>query len=164
MSNKKPGKIDKEDVEEEILNKVQEQDQEDESFRRKKTSGIPGILERGIVYFLFRGRVGIEDPRSIDDIARSFIALQPLLCDEKVSAGTSNVSGNARLLVLPKKMLPKKHGSAFLAFVEKSALSVMDLRHEVSETEYDTKYLGYVFLRLSMMCLIIHTGQGMFHQ
>lgn len=41
MSNKKPGKIDKEGVEEDISSKVQ--DQEEEGVRRKGTSAVPEI-------------------------------------------------------------------------------------------------------------------------
>lgn len=48
---------------------------EDEEREAKIPSSI---LEKGIIYFFFRGRVGIEDPQGIEDVARSYIVLRPL--------------------------------------------------------------------------------------
>ncbi|KAK8074130.1 hypothetical protein PG994_005029 [Apiospora phragmitis] len=35
------------------------------------------ILEKGIVYFFIRGRVGIDDPSCVADIARTYLVLRP---------------------------------------------------------------------------------------
>jgi hypothetical protein len=102
----------------------------------------PSILEKGIIYFFYRGRVGVEDPQGIQDVARSYIVLRPLDIGAKVGEGPLDDAGNARLLALPKKMLPKKHGDGFLAFVEKAACSIKDLREQFSDSEYATKTSG----------------------
>jgi hypothetical protein len=102
------------------------------------------ILENGIIYFFFRGRVGVEEPEGIQDVARSYIVLRPLPTGAKIAENNLDDTRKARLLVLPKQMLPKKHGDGFLALVEKSASSIKDLRKEFSGTEYATKTSGYV--------------------
>ena len=60
---------------------------EDEEREAKIPSSI---LEKGIIYFFFRGRVGVEDPQGIEDVARSYIVLRPLpgtfLCTIKYQA------------------------------------------------------------------------------
>jgi hypothetical protein len=103
-------------------------------------------LEQGVIYFFYRGRVDVEDPHGIQDIARSYIVLRPV--DMQVTGEQSSLddSGNARLLALAKKMLPKKHGDGFLAFVEKASCSVKDLREQFSGSEYTTKTSRYVIL------------------
>lgn len=132
----------------------EEQPQKSVEIGRKGTSTTEGdkheadisssILEKGIIYFFFRGRVGVEEPEGIQDVARSYIVLRPLPTGAKIAEEHLDDSRNARLLALPKKMLPKKHGDGFLAFVEKSASSIKDLRNQFSDTEYATKTSGYV--------------------
>lgn len=108
-------------------------------------------LETGIIYFFYRGRVDVEDPQGIEDVARSYIVLRPLDPGAKVGETPLNEAGNARLLALPKKMLPKKHGDGFLAFVEKASCSIKDLREQFSSSEYETKTAGYA-LRFKYQC------------
>jgi hypothetical protein len=111
-------------------------------------------LEKGIIYFFYRGRVGVEDPQGIEDVARSYIVLRPLDDGAKVGDAPPDDAGKCRLLALPKKMLPKKHGDGFLAFVEKASCSLKDLRKQFSGTEYETKTAGYVYLASSTMSLM----------
>lgn len=103
------------------------------------------ILEKGIIYFFFRGRVGVEEPQGIEDVARSHIVLRPLLLGAKIGSGPLQDTGSARLLALPKKMLPKSTKDRFLTFVEKSPISIKDLRERFAGTEYATKTVGWVF-------------------
>jgi hypothetical protein len=117
----------------------------DESIveNEKREAAIPSsILEKGIIYFFFRGRVGVEDPQGIEDIARSYIVLRPLPIDAKLGDGPLEDSGNARLLVLPKKMLPKSSRDRFLVFVEKPNAFIKDLREQFAGNEYATKTTG----------------------
>jgi hypothetical protein len=100
------------------------------------------ILEKGIIYFFFRGRVGIEDPQGIEDVARSYIVLRPIPLGAKLGEGPLEDSGNARLLALPKKTLPKSGRDRFLMFVEKAKSSIKDLREQFAGNEYATKTSG----------------------
>src|ERR1700743_1264323 len=36
------------------------------------------IIEKGIVYFLTRGRVNTENPQNVSDLQRSYLVLRPL--------------------------------------------------------------------------------------
>jgi hypothetical protein len=103
-------------------------------------------LEQGIIYFFYRGRVDVEEPHGVQDVARSYIVLRPLETEVTGGEDALDDAGNARLLALPKKMLPKKHGDGFLAFVEKAKCSMKDLREQFSGSEYTTKTSGYVRL------------------
>lgn len=100
------------------------------------------ILEKGILYFLFRGRVGVDDPQDVKDIARSFLLMRPLPHDARLGAGPIGDAGNCRLLALPKKVLPSSGKDRFLSFVEKSKTSFADLKNSFSASEYETKTLG----------------------
>jgi hypothetical protein len=109
----------------------------------KREAEIPSsILEKGVIYFFFRGRVGTEDPQGLEDVARSYIVLRPLPLGAKLGEGPLEDTGNARLLALPKKMLPKSNRDRFLVFVEKAAASIKDLREQFSGNEYATKTSG----------------------
>jgi hypothetical protein len=109
----------------------------------KREAAIPSsILEKGIIYFFFRGRVGVEDPQGIEDVARSYIVLRPLPIGAKLGEGPLEDSGNARLLALPKKTLPKSHKDRFLAFVERPNAFIKDLRDQFAGNEYVTKTKG----------------------
>ncbi|KAG4433190.1 hypothetical protein IFR05_011325 [Cadophora sp. M221] len=109
----------------------------------KREAAIPSsILEKGIIYFFFRSRVGIEEPQGIEDVARSYIVLRPLPLGAKLGEGPLEDSGNARLLALPKKTLPRSRQDRFLVFVEKPSATVKDLQEQFSSNEYATKTSG----------------------
>ncbi|KAE8448207.1 hypothetical protein EG329_009637 [Mollisiaceae sp. DMI_Dod_QoI] len=109
----------------------------------KRESEIPSsILEKGVIYFFFRGRVNVEDPQGIEDVARSYIVLRPLPLGAKIGEGPLEDSGNARLLALPKKMFPKSKMDRFLMFVEKPNQFIKDLREQFASNEYATKTTG----------------------
>lgn len=100
------------------------------------------ILEKGIIYFFFRARVGIEDPQGLEDIGRSYIVLRPIPIGAKIGEGPLEDSGNARLLALPKKILPKSGNDRFLMFVDKAKSTIKDLRDQFASNEYATKTSG----------------------
>ncbi|KAL9048663.1 MAG: hypothetical protein Q9162_007610 [Coniocarpon cinnabarinum] len=101
------------------------------------------ILEKGIFYFFSRGRVGIDDPQSVQDFARSYIVLRPLPKDAKVAEGPLEDLQNNRLLALPKKVMPISHRDVFMSFVESAQTTIEDLKENfLGGSEYSTKTTG----------------------
>lgn len=101
------------------------------------------ILEKGIIYFFIRGRVGIDTPEQVDDIARSYILLRPIEKDAKLGEGPIGDAGNTRLIALPKKVLPLSGKDRFMVFVEKSNASFKTLKDSFLEgSDYETKTAG----------------------
>ncbi len=72
------------------------------------------VLEKGIIYFFYRGRVNVEEPQGVEDLARSYIVLRPLPHGAKLGDGAVEDAGNNRLLALPKKVLPKSQRDRFM--------------------------------------------------
>jgi hypothetical protein len=109
--------------------------------REKETPS--SILEKGIIYFFFRARVNIEDPKDINDVARSYIVLRPIPHGAKLGEGPIGDAGNCRLLDLPKKVLPASGKDRFMVFVEKAKTSFKELKdHFMSASDYATKTAG----------------------
>ncbi|KAI4125606.1 MAG: hypothetical protein LQ347_005319 [Umbilicaria vellea] len=101
------------------------------------------ILEKGIIYFFFRGRVGIDEPSEVGDLARSYIVLRPLPHGAKLGEGAIGDAGNYRLLALPKKVLPKSPQDRFMIFVEKANTSMEDIKNNhLTSSDYETKTAG----------------------
>ncbi|KAI1826033.1 hypothetical protein F4861DRAFT_537395 [Xylaria intraflava] len=101
------------------------------------------ILEKGIIYFFFRGRVGIEEPSSVDEIQRSYMILRPLDKDAKLEEGAIPDSGNSRLIAVPKKVFPRSGRDRWIAFVEKAKASLDTLKEQfLSSSDYETKTVG----------------------
>ncbi|KAF3013559.1 hypothetical protein E8E14_010674 [Neopestalotiopsis sp. 37M] len=111
---------------------------------KAREGAVPAsILEKGIIYFFFRGRVGIEDPSSVNDLARSYIVLRPIAKDAKLGEGTIGDAGNSRLIAIPKKVLPLSGKDRWIAFVEKTDASFKTLKDEfLSGSDYETKTAG----------------------
>lgn len=110
----------------------------------KEDSDVPSsILEKGVIYFFIRGRVDVEKPKEVNDIARSFIILRPIAHDAKLSEGPLRDAGNTRILVLPKKVLPSSGRERFLSFVEMSGASYDKIKGQfLAGEEYETKTKG----------------------
>ncbi|KAI1126448.1 hypothetical protein F5Y10DRAFT_244756 [Nemania abortiva] len=101
------------------------------------------ILEKGIIYFFFRGRVNIDEPSDVNEIKRSYMVLRPLDKDAKLGEGTLQDAGNLRLIAVPKKVFPRSGRERWIAFVEKSDASLKTLREEfLSSSDYETKTAG----------------------
>ncbi|KAI0442397.1 hypothetical protein F4803DRAFT_519378 [Xylaria telfairii] len=101
------------------------------------------ILEKGIIYFFFRGRVEIDEPSNVDEIQRSYMVLRPLNKDAKLGEGTIQDANNLRLVAVPKKVFPRSGRDRWIAFVEKSDVSLKTLKDEfLSSSEYETKTAG----------------------
>ncbi|KAK7565533.1 tetrapyrrole biosynthesis, uroporphyrinogen III synthase [Phyllosticta citricarpa] len=101
------------------------------------------ILEKGIIYFFTRSRVGIDDPESPDDLQRSYFVLRPLPKGAKLTDGTIEDTNTNRLFALPKKVLPKSPKDRFMAFVEKANASMEQLKDEFfAGSSHETKTRG----------------------
>ncbi|KAK6839385.1 hypothetical protein PG987_005251 [Apiospora arundinis] len=101
------------------------------------------ILEKGIVYFFIRGRVGIDDPSGVSDIARTYLVLRPMAHDGKLGEGPIGDAGNSRLLAIPKKVLPLSGNDKWIAFVEKVDASFAILKEDfLNSNDYETKTAG----------------------
>ncbi|KAF1848312.1 uncharacterized protein K460DRAFT_353308 [Cucurbitaria berberidis CBS 394.84] len=114
----------------------------EESSQREKE--VPSsILEKGVIYFFTRNRVGIEDADSVSDLQRSFFVLRPMPTGAKLGDGALADHKNNRLFALPKKAFPKSHNDRFMAFVEKANTTVRDLKDSFfAANEYETKTKG----------------------
>jgi len=103
------------------------------------------ILEKGIIYFFFRPRVSIDDPQSIDDIARTFFVLRPTPLGAELDEGQGPVDKDARcrLLMLPKKKLPTSPKERDMGFVEKAGQTIKDLQENfIASSTYQTATRG----------------------
>ena len=113
---------------------------EESSERAQSTPS--SILEKGIIYFFFRGRVGIDEPSSPTEIARSYIILRPIPHSSALGDGPIGDAKNVRLLALPKKVLPFSPKDRFMVFVEKAAATMDDIKSTLSSSDYATKTAG----------------------
>ena len=114
-----------------------------EKSNQREKSTPSSILEKGIIYFFFRGRVGVDSPSDVNDLARSYIVLRPLPHGAKLGDGPIGDAGNNRLLALPKKVLPKSPRDRFMTFVEKANCSIEDIKNAVlTSSDYATKTAG----------------------
>lgn len=129
-------------------------------------SGRSPVLERGTVYFFYRPKVGVEHPKSADDVQRFYMLLSPegvgetiisrpgteeKVGDEKggeeITRKHSQVQGEGkkhRLIIIASKMLPDpgtRHGQAF-AFVEAASSSLKEVEENLARYEYTTKTRG----------------------
>lgn len=109
--------------------------------REKKVAS--NIIEKGIIYFFTRGRVGIEEPENVQDLQRTFFVMRPLPTGAKLGDAAVPDTEQNRLVALPKKVFPKGGNDRFMAFIEKSKVSMKTLREEFFQgSEYETQTLG----------------------
>jgi hypothetical protein len=101
------------------------------------------IIEKGIIYFFTRGRVGIEDPESVQDLQRTYFVMRPIPTGAKLGDAAIPDTEQNRLVALPKKVFPKSGKDRFMAFIEKSKSSMKQLKEEFFQgSEYETQTLG----------------------
>lgn len=113
-----------------------------EQSSEREASTPSSVLEKGIIYFFFRGRVGIDDPSDVQDIARSYIVLRPLPHGAKLGNGPIGDDGNCRLLALPKKVLPVSIQDKFMLFVERAKSTTQQIKDSLTASDYATKTAG----------------------
>ncbi|KAL5337323.1 hypothetical protein BJX70DRAFT_248843 [Aspergillus crustosus] len=103
------------------------------------------ILEKGIIYFFYRGRVNVHGPHSIQDIARSFFVLRPTPLGASLDReqGAADTGAKCRLMMLPKKSYPRSGKDREMAFVEKAGISVKELQETfIAGDTYETSTRG----------------------
>lgn len=101
------------------------------------------VLEKGIIYFFTRGRVGIDDPQNVQDLQRSYFVLRPLPQGAKLGDGAIEDIKTNRLIALPKKVFPKGPNDKFMVFVEKAKATMDILKEEFfKSSEYETATVG----------------------
>lgn len=113
-----------------------------EKSSRREDSTPSSILEKGIIYFFFRGRVNMKEPSNVGDIARSYIVLRPIPNGAKIGKGPIEDAGMNRLLALPKKVLPNSSKDKFMVFVEKANASLEEIKSSLGASDYMTKTAG----------------------
>ena len=113
-----------------------------EVVAEREEAAPSSILEKGIIYFFFRGRVGIDEPSNVSDVARSYVVLRPLPIGAKLGEGPIGDDKTNRLLALPKKVLPKSPKDRFMMFVEKANISMDEIKETLSSSDYSTKTAG----------------------
>jgi uroporphyrinogen-III synthase len=114
---------------------------EESSERAKQMPS--NILEKGVIYFFTRNRVGIEESESVGDLQRTFFVLRPIPSGAKLGDGALADDNNIRLFALPKKVFPRSHNDRFMAFVEKANTSIKELKESFfGADEYETKTQG----------------------
>lgn len=103
------------------------------------------VLENGIIYFFFRPRVNVENPHSVNDVARSFFVLRPTPLGAELDEGQGPLDKDARcrLLMLPKKKLPTSPKERDMGFVEKAGQTIKDLQENfIASSTYQTATRG----------------------
>lgn len=103
------------------------------------------ILEKGIIYFFFRPRVNIDEPHSVNDVARSFFVLRPTPLGAELDEDQGPIDKDAlcRLLMLPKKKLPTSPKERDMGFVEKAGQTMKDLQENfIAPSTYQTATRG----------------------
>jgi len=129
----------KQDVSQEKASNGDAIEKDDERAKNVSTN----ILEKGIIYFFTRGRVGVEQPEAVADLQRTYFVLRPLPKDAKIGDGAMPESNNLRLFALPKKIFPKSGRDRFMAFVEKAGVSIKQLKEDFFQgSDYETKTSG----------------------
>jgi len=114
-----------------------------EESQQRKDAQPSNILEKGIIYFFTRGRVSVDHPESVQDLARSYFVLRPLAPGAKITSGTVQDHGNNRLLALPKKVWPKSGQDKFMVFVEKAQTDMATLKTDFfAGSDYTTQTTG----------------------
>lgn len=114
-----------------------------EEDKTREEAQPSNILEKGVIYFFTRGRVGTTDPDSVQDLQRSFFVMRPLPAGGKITDGAVQELQNLRLLALPKKVWPKSGKDRFMSFVEKAGTTMAELKESFMQgSEYSTKTTG----------------------
>lgn len=112
----------------------------------KREEIVPSnILEKGIIYFFYRGRVNVEEAHGVQDVARSFFVLRPTPMGASMDSEQGAVDSGAkcRLMMLPKKRFPRSGKDREMGFVEKAGTSVKQLQEDfIAGDTYETSTRG----------------------
>lgn len=103
------------------------------------------VIEKGLVYFFYRGRVNVPEAHSMQDVARSFFILRPTPLGSAVDRGqgAADTGAKCRLLMLPKKKYPRSGKEREMGFVEKAGISMKKLQDTfIPGDSYETSTRG----------------------
>lgn len=121
-----------------------ESETESQKYKREEIGSFD-ILEKGNIFFFYRHRVNGAGAHGIDDVARSFIVLRPAspVTAPDVKNSSFGLGATFRLLVVPKKVLPKSGGVKEMGFVEKAQVTLKELQETfIAGFDYETRTHG----------------------
>ncbi|CAG8519261.1 958_t:CDS:2 [Funneliformis caledonium] len=117
-------------------------------------------IEKGHICFLYRPKINVENPDSIDDVQRLFMILIPYMVrpsvseepipsyfhqiiDNKQFDANEPIPGKTRVISIGKKKLPEieKHAK-FWAYVDKAFTNLDDLKDFTNGRKYQTATRG----------------------
>lgn len=96
------------------------------------------FLEKGLIYFFYRPRVGETEVKSLVDVNRLYVLLSP-----QQIIHPSNATKVHRLLLIGRKKLPEpspRH--RFWVLVEKTSENIADIHDFLGKETYDTQTMG----------------------
>jgi len=123
---------------------------EEKHPKKNKKETEPEILEKGLIYFFYRPKVGIKEAHGPEDVQKMYFLLWPgapsILDDEQQMKQTKGEMGTdqpERLMMIAKKELPniQEHGR-YWGYVETVSYRVEDIDKKLGPTTYTTKTRG----------------------
>lgn len=116
-------------TEEESCGAMTAADTEGPEYKREAIEKFK-VLEKGDIFFFYRHKVHGTGAHGIQDVARSFIVLRPTSpwTASEVKHSSFVRGARFRLLVVPKKVLPKYGGVKEMGFVEKAQVTLKELQ------------------------------------
>jgi len=111
---------------------------------------VPKIIEKGLIYFFYRPKVGLDHAEGIEDVQKLYILLwpgaEPIKKDEKEMSHTEGKLGEnepERLIIISKKKLPEiSHHAKYWGFVKKVSYRIEDIDKQLGAETYTTKTRG----------------------
>jgi len=144
------GKKPKEEPKEE--SKEEKHEIEEQNTKKLKPNELKSteILEKGLIYFFYRPKVGIHEVKGPADVQKLYLLLWPgadsIKRDEKEMThhlGKMGSNEPERLIIIAKKKLPESHKhERFFAFVDKVSYSVEEIDLPLEAITYTTKTRG----------------------
>lgn len=111
-----------------------------------KTAEKSTTLESGNIYFFFRPKVGVDKPKSIDDVQRLYMVLSP------------DQEERYRLAVIGQKVMPEpEHHQRYWGFVQAVGRKPEQIRDELGPETYSTRTRGERYVAAA-----IPAGEGRF--
>jgi hypothetical protein len=115
-----------------------------EKDKQREEKHPENVMEKGIIYFITRGRKGVQEPKSPQDLQRSFFIMRPLKPGAKITDKPQTIDdryeAKNRLLAVPKKVWPRSSKERYLSFVEKPRATMERFKIEFfTEAAFDIK-------------------------
>lgn len=110
------------------------------------------VMEKGYIYFLYRPKVGAQEAKSFDDVARMYILLKTLPKkadalsepeEEEIEGDESAAPAFYRLIRIGKKKLPSiREHNRFWGIIEEATHDYEKIHHLIVSEHYTTLTLG----------------------